>query len=88
MVTVGGPEEATGKGKKKGKGKGKSKKSTVDDAPANANEGLFVLCGPDAQVAAVGPEVAEALKGRGGGKSGRYQVCCIPQLRVLVCIES
>ncbi len=35
--------------------------------------GVFLLVGPDAQVAALGPEVAGLLKGRGGGRGGRYQ---------------
>eukprot|EP00747_Dinoflagellata_sp_TGD_P217669 gnl/TRDRNA2_/TRDRNA2_90037_c1_seq1.p1 gnl/TRDRNA2_/TRDRNA2_90037_c1~~gnl/TRDRNA2_/TRDRNA2_90037_c1_seq1.p1 ORF type:complete len:310 (+),score=78.36 gnl/TRDRNA2_/TRDRNA2_90037_c1_seq1:62-931(+) len=34
--------------------------------------GMFMLSGPEAAVAELGPKVAEIMKGRGGGK-GRYQ---------------
>jgi misacylated tRNA(Ala) deacylase len=36
-------------------------------------EGVFLLVGPAERVAAVGPRVAAALVGRGGGPKGRYQ---------------
>jgi misacylated tRNA(Ala) deacylase len=35
--------------------------------------GMFVLAGPPEPVAALGPRVAAALDGRGGGRAGRYQ---------------
>lgn len=40
---------------------------------AGEREGVFLLAGPDARVAAAAPAVAEAMEGRGGGKGGRYQ---------------
>lgn len=36
------------------------------------DEGMFMLSGPEAMVAELGPAVAQKLEGRGGGK-GRYQ---------------
>ena len=39
-------------------------------------EGTFTLSGPPALVTAASTAVAEALDGRGGGKSGRYQGKC------------
>ncbi|MEL6342783.1 MAG: alanyl-tRNA editing protein [Myxococcota bacterium] len=36
-------------------------------------DGVFMLAGPDAAVAAAGPQIAAALGGRGGGRGGRFQ---------------
>jgi Ser-tRNA(Ala) deacylase AlaX len=36
-------------------------------------EGMFLLAGPEEKVARLGPRVAEALEGRGGGKRGIFQ---------------
>ncbi|XP_065838893.1 alanyl-tRNA editing protein Aarsd1-like [Oscarella lobularis] len=35
--------------------------------------GQFLLAGPDALVASLGPKVAECLQGKGGGRKGRFQ---------------
>lgn len=42
-------------------------------ATGGDREGVFLLAGPADDVAAVGPAVAGALGGRGGGAKGRYQ---------------
>jgi Ser-tRNA(Ala) deacylase AlaX len=42
-------------------------------APDPKGAGMFLLVGPTDRVAAVGPEVASRLGGRGGGARGRFQ---------------
>ncbi|MES2645132.1 MAG: alanyl-tRNA editing protein [Myxococcota bacterium] len=36
-------------------------------------EGVFLVAGPDARVAALGPKVAATFEGRGGGARGKFQ---------------
>ena len=40
---------------------------------AGGAEGVFLLAGPEAQVKALGPQVAARIEGRGGGARGRFQ---------------
>jgi alanyl-tRNA synthetase len=40
---------------------------------AEKGPGTFTISGPDELVKAVGKDVAQCLKGRGGGRAGRFQ---------------
>lgn len=40
---------------------------------AGAREGVFLVAGPEAEVARWGPHVAAALEGKGGGARGKFQ---------------
>ena len=42
-------------------------------APAEGEAGTFLLAGPPERVAALGPRVAAAVGGKGGGAKGRFQ---------------
>jgi hypothetical protein len=42
-------------------------------APAEGEAGTFLLAGPPERVASLGPRVAAAVGGKGGGAKGRFQ---------------
>jgi len=50
-----------------------SARALVLTAGPMGGKGVFLVVGPDERVAALGPQVAAALDGRGGGRKGRFQ---------------
>jgi Ser-tRNA(Ala) deacylase AlaX len=46
---------------------------TVAVLTGGTREGVFLVAGPEARVATLGPRVAAALDGRGGGARGKFQ---------------
>ena len=50
--------------------------ATRSESEVSKGSGNFILIGDAEVIKVIGPQVASALNGRGGGRSGRFQRKC------------